>query len=274
MGDGAVRSTHFPRPGVHPGPCAALFAPAGMLLMVVLGVVPLMLPLSSAGSVIRDRAENGPHALRPDAARPLHFPQVDLPLGGTTSTTSGGVAADVVLPVPHLSITPPSERAVRPPVSRRGPSAIATVRVQSSVRPAPAVRAGTAGERPRLQWPARGPITSPFGWRIHPIFGAREFHTGIDIAAQIGTPVVSAYPGIVRFVGWQGGYGRLIIIDHGNGLKTAYSHLSAVAVSPGDRVEQGQQIGRIGSTGWSTGPHLLFEVYENGSPRDPAGYLN
>lgn len=277
MRDGAVRSTHFPRPGEHPGPCVGLFAPAGMLLVVVLGVLPLMLPLSSAGSVVRDRAgDDGLPAPGLDAARPLHLSLDDLPLAGALSTMSSGAVADATLPVPHFSVAPP-ERTVRPPaggrtISRHGPSAISAARIRSSIPPAP--EPGAAGARPRLLWPSRGPITSPFGWRIHPIFGTREFHTGIDIAAEIGAPVVSAYSGIVRFVGWQNGYGRLVIIDHGNGLKTAYSHLSAATVSPGDRVERGQQIGRIGSTGWSTGPHLLFEVYENGSPRDPAGYLN
>jgi murein DD-endopeptidase MepM/ murein hydrolase activator NlpD len=125
-----------------------------------------------------------------------------------------------------------------------------------------------------LVWPARGIVTSPFGWRIHPIFGTREFHTGIDIGGPSGAPVAAAYPGTVQFVGWKGGYGRLVIVYHGGGLETAYSHLSAASVQPGAHVEQGQEIGRIGSTGWSTGPHLLFEVFENGIPRDPAGYLN
>lgn len=279
MRDGAARSTHFPRPGGDPGPGAALFAPAGMLLVVVLGVLPLMLPLSSAGSVPQTQGGNGLHALGPDAARPLHLPEVDLPLAGGSSAPAEWTSLTTHRPVVHVPLTAPSERATQPPaggraVSRQGPSAIAAARVKSSARPVPAAQGGTAGSRPRLLWPSRGPITSPFGWRIHPIFGTREFHTGIDIAAQVGAPVVSAYPGVVQFVGWQGGYGRLIIIDHGEGLKTAYSHLSAASVSPGERVEQGQQIGRIGSTGWSTGPHLLFEVYENGSPRDPTGYLN
>ena len=96
----------------------------------------------------------------------------------------------------------------------------------------------------------------------------------MDIGAQMGAPVVSAYPGVVRFAGWKDGYGRLVIIYHGSGLETAYSHLSVASVSPGQRVEQGQEIGQVGSTGWSTGPHLLFEVYQNGQPRNPVGYLN
>jgi murein DD-endopeptidase MepM/ murein hydrolase activator NlpD len=116
-------------------------------------------------------------------------------------------------------------------------------------------------------------LTSPFGWRIHPIFGTREFHTGIDIAGPSGAPVLAAYAGTVRFVGWQEGYGKRIVVDSGGGLVTAYSHLSVTDVQPQAYVTQGQEIGRIGSTGWSTGPHLLFEVYENGVPQNPTGYL-
>lgn len=117
-------------------------------------------------------------------------------------------------------------------------------------------------------------MTSRFGWRVHPIFGGREFHTGVDIGARYGSPVVAARTGVVQFVGWKTGYGRIIVVQHDGGLETAYSHLSAAVVSPGDHVAQGQVIGRIGSTGWSTGPHLLFEVRRNGVPVDPAPYLN
>jgi murein DD-endopeptidase MepM/ murein hydrolase activator NlpD len=119
--------------------------------------------------------------------------------------------------------------------------------------------------------PVAGPVTSGYGWRIHPIFGTREFHTGIDIAAPYGTPVQAAHDGIVIFNGWMRGYGMLVIIDHGAGLTTTYSHLSASLVRASDRIERGRVIGRIGSTGWSTGPHLLFEVREDGAPVDPLG---
>ncbi|HEV2281694.1 MAG TPA: M23 family metallopeptidase [bacterium] len=122
--------------------------------------------------------------------------------------------------------------------------------------------------------PSGGVVTSRFGWRIHPLFGRPEFHTGLDIATQYGSPVTAARNGFVRFVGWESGYGRIIVLDHGAGMETRYSHLSAALVSPGQAVERGQVIGRIGSTGWSTGPHLFFEVRRNGVPVDPAGYLN
>ncbi len=125
----------------------------------------------------------------------------------------------------------------------------------------------------QLHWPSSGWVSSRFGWRIHPIFGTREFHTGVDIASRWGAPVMAARSGIVRFAGWMGGYGRLIVLDHGGGLQTMYSHLSAMLVGSGQRVDEGQQIGRIGSTGWSTGPHLFFEVRQNGVPLDPIPYL-
>ena len=124
-----------------------------------------------------------------------------------------------------------------------------------------------------LEQPSEGLITSGFGWRIHPIFGTREFHTGLDIANHIGTPIRAAESGIVRFVGWMGGYGRLIVVAHGNGLETSYSHLSSMLVAIGQRVVRGDLLGRMGNTGWSTGPHLLFEVRRHGVPIDPMQFL-
>jgi murein DD-endopeptidase MepM/ murein hydrolase activator NlpD len=121
--------------------------------------------------------------------------------------------------------------------------------------------------------PSYGTITSRFGWRVHPIFGTREFHTGLDIANRYGTPVRAALGGIVRFAGWMAGYGRLVVVDHGGGLQTSYSHLSAMLVCLGERVLKGQILGQIGSTGWSTGPHLFFEVRHNGVPVDPVPLL-
>jgi murein DD-endopeptidase MepM/ murein hydrolase activator NlpD len=117
--------------------------------------------------------------------------------------------------------------------------------------------------------PLRGPLTSRFGLRVHPLFGRRHFHTGVDIAAPRGTPVRAAADGTVLFAGWYGGYGRLIVIDHGQGLSTLYGHLSAILVGTGVRVTRNQVIGRVGSTGYATGPHLHYEVRHNGRPIDP-----
>ncbi len=122
-------------------------------------------------------------------------------------------------------------------------------------------------------WPARGRITSGFGPRRHPIFGTREMHTGIDIGAPSGTPVFAARPGRVTYAGYESGYGKLIVIDHGSGVTTRYSHLSVIEVRIGQVVQHGEVVGRVGSTGYSTGPHLLFEIRVNGRPLDPLKYL-
>jgi len=118
-----------------------------------------------------------------------------------------------------------------------------------------------------LVWPASGPITSPYGMR----WGS--LHPGIDIGAGMGAPIYAAASGRVILAGYSGGYGNLIVIDHGNGLATAYAHQSRLAASVGQDVSQGDVIGYVGSTGFSTGPHLHFEVRVNGSPVDPMGYL-
>jgi murein DD-endopeptidase MepM/ murein hydrolase activator NlpD len=125
----------------------------------------------------------------------------------------------------------------------------------------------------RFGWPAAGPVTSGFGYRSHPIFGDRRFHSGIDIGAGHGAPVVAAGGGTVVFVGTMSGYGNYIAINHGGGLATTYAHLSAFSVSNGQSVSRGQPVGSVGCTGFCTGPHLHFEVRVNGSPVDPMPYL-
>ncbi|HEV8354389.1 MAG TPA: peptidoglycan DD-metalloendopeptidase family protein [bacterium] len=123
----------------------------------------------------------------------------------------------------------------------------------------------------RFLLPARGVLTSGFGYRRHPIFRIRRMHTGIDIAAPRGTPVMAAADGAVLYTGWFGGYGKIVVLDHGGGVSTLYGHLSAILVPTGVRVRRGQVIGRVGSTGYSTGPHVHFEVRINGRPVDPRG---
>jgi murein DD-endopeptidase MepM/ murein hydrolase activator NlpD len=105
------------------------------------------------------------------------------------------------------------------------------------------------------------PITSLFGWRIHPITGNLRFHSGTDLGAPLGTPVLAAYPGTVEIADYMGGYGLTVILNHNKStLQTLYGHLSEIFVEPGESVEQGTVIGRVGSTGNSTGPHLHFET--------------
>lgn len=132
---------------------------------------------------------------------------------------------------------------------------------------------GSGGGSGVFLWPASGPITSPYGWRTHPIFGTARYHSGIDIGADYGDTVVAADSGVVIFSGWMGGYGKAVIIDHGNGLSTLYGHNSELLASEGQRVSKGQAIARVGATGYATGPHVHFEVRANGSPTDPMAYL-
>ena len=125
-----------------------------------------------------------------------------------------------------------------------------------------------------LGYPCSGPITSPFGYRIHPIFGTTIYHSGIDIGVDEGTPVHAADSGVVIYSGsGLTGYGNVVIIDHGNGLSTLYAHNSALLVSEGESVSKGQVVAYSGMTGYATGPHVHFEVRVNGSPTDPMGYL-
>lgn len=122
-------------------------------------------------------------------------------------------------------------------------------------------------------WPLSGEITSPFGWRIHPVRGNRSFHDGIDIAGDTGDIIVAVAPGVVTLAEWYGGWGLTVKVDHGGGLVTRYSHASRLLVRVGETVAAGQPVARVGSTGVSTGPHLDFGVYVNGKAQDPLDWL-
>ena len=125
-----------------------------------------------------------------------------------------------------------------------------------------------------LRWPVAGSLSSPFGYRTHPISGVRKLHTGVDISVGAGVRIVAAGPGRVILASWYGGYGNAVVIDHGAGLSTLYAHQSSIAVSVGQSVADGEVIGYVGSTGYSTGPHLHFETREFGTPVDPMPFLN
>lgn len=117
--------------------------------------------------------------------------------------------------------------------------------------------------------PVAGRVSSGFGPRFHPVLGHRRMHKGVDLAAPSGAPIVAAASGRVVAAGWHGGYGRQVAIAHADGIKTTYSHMSAIAAVPGTSVSQGQVIGYVGSSGLSTGPHLHYEVYRNGRLVNP-----
>ena len=125
--------------------------------------------------------------------------------------------------------------------------------------------------------PVSGPVTSPFGWRVHPIFKRKIFHSGVDLGMPMNSSVKAANSGKVIFVGWYGGYGKVVIIDHGRvgGVPTTslYAHLNSYRVSQGASVTKGQVIGNVGTTGYSTGPHLHFEVRQNGNPTNPFNFI-
>ncbi len=128
----------------------------------------------------------------------------------------------------------------------------------------------------QFMWPVPSTryITSPYGYRIHPVYNYKKFHSGIDIGASYGVDIVAAADGTVTLATTNGGYGKCVIINHGSGITTLYAHNSQLLVSNGQSVTRGQVVAKAGSTGVSTGPHLHFEVRVNGSTTDPMPYFN
>ena len=116
-------------------------------------------------------------------------------------------------------------------------------------------------------------VTSDYSMRTHPTLGVYKQHTGIDIGASYGTDVLAGGDGTVLISGWNNAYGWMVVIDHGGGVTTLYGHNSKLLVSAGEQVSRGQVIAKVGSTGYSTGPHIHFEVNVNGSPVNPWNYL-
>jgi murein DD-endopeptidase MepM/ murein hydrolase activator NlpD len=164
-----------------------------------------------------------------------------------------------------------AERAAREAADRAAREAAARAN-----RPAPPPSAPEA-ESPRsdrMLWPAPGRLTSSYGYRVHPIFGTRRLHAGIDIGGGMGARVSAAQTGTVILAGAASGYGTLVVISHGGDLTTAYAHMGRITVRVGQRVERGEQVGNIGNEGNSTGPHLHFEVRRDGNPVDPLGYVS
>ncbi|BAK80794.1 peptidase, M23/M37 family protein [Candidatus Arthromitus sp. SFB-rat-Yit] len=123
--------------------------------------------------------------------------------------------------------------------------------------------------------PSTGPITSNYGWRVHPVRGTKSLHTGVDFGGKVGDTIIASRAGDIAFAGWYNNvYGNVVIINHGGGYQTFYAHMSRVTVSKGQAVDQGVRIGQMGSTGMSTGAHLHFEVRKDGSSLDPLKFLS
>ena len=138
-----------------------------------------------------------------------------------------------------------------------------------------AAKQSSGGSSPGvIGWPVNASVGSGFGYRIHPIFGTKKLHTGLDLNAGAGTPIKASESGTVIMARTYGGYGRAVVIDHGGGLSTLYAHQSSILVSEGQRVSRGEVIGYVGCTGYCTGPHLHFETRERGTPVDPMKYLS
>jgi len=131
------------------------------------------------------------------------------------------------------------------------------------------VRANSA---PNL-WPVEGQITGSFGERIDPFNGEGAFHSGVDISASVGSPVIAPADGVVTYADFMGGYGRAVMVDHGHGISTRYGHLASFAVAAGQQIHRGDTIGYVGLSGRSTGPHLHYEVRINDTPVNPYKYL-
>ncbi len=207
-----------------------------------------------------------------------------------TDELKGEVVARKVEFEAHLESLEEESAAIAETLRRRqaeaeaAAAAAAARAATSTTTPAAATPSGgspgtTAAAAPtkapgRLLTPVPGaPITSPYGYRIHPIYGTSRLHTGIDYGASSGTPIRASADGVVVSASWFGGYGNATIIDHGGGIATLVGHQSSMSVSAGQKVTQGQTIGRVGCTGDCTGPHVHFEVRVNGDPVNPANYF-
>jgi murein DD-endopeptidase MepM/ murein hydrolase activator NlpD len=182
-----------------------------------------------------------------------------------------------VVPVPGAPTTGPSLPVVNP-IIPLGPQAADET---APDKPVTLLRqlseldrlSGLLAAMPLLSPVQKIDISSPFGMRPDPWTGAPEFHVGVDLRGPVGTPVFATAPGTVTFAGVQTGYGNLIIVDHGHGLTTRYSHLQRMLVPAGATVALGQEIALLGNTGWSTGPHLLYETRVNGQPENPLNFM-
>jgi len=199
-------------------------------------------------------------------------------LGTLASDVSSLYGLKPESPLTKTSETESAEEAIQTSVEQlyalrqSAMNGAATIGIGMGVRQATITDWLRMAEAPNL-WPVEGRITGSFGARIDPFNGEGAFHRGVDISSDFGVRVVAPADGIVMSAGLESGYGRLIEIQHANGILTRYGHLSAFAVSPGQRVTRGQVIGYVGTSGRSTGPHLHYEVWVHSSPVNPYKFL-
>ena len=233
---------------------------------------------------------NLPAAL-PEAAAPAQLGGVPAGEGGRGGEEpEAGAPATVSAPAPAATPRPRGGRVEalpRPPTLGLDGAVLRRVREKAARLAARMELRGGAfedlvrrlhGLRERLAatpsiWPADGRVTSAFGWRVSPFTGRRQFHAGLDIAADPGTEILAAARGKVVFAGSKGALGRTVIVDHGHGFRTTYAHASVLHVERGDPVERGQRLAAVGSSGRSTGPHVHYAVSVQGRNVDPADYV-
>lgn len=200
-----------------------------------------------------DRVTERGEPARPTPAGFRTFGDADA-AAGPAGITLAQMLGRPLTPVPTTDLLPPlapmSATDLVPPVGTAGAASTGTLRL-----------------------PVDAPMSSSFGPRVHPVTGEWKQHAGIDLAAPTGTPIGAAAAGTVTFAGVRGGYGNLVIVDHGDGTETRYAHQHTIAVRAGQQVAVGDLLGTVGSTGMSTGPHLHLEVRRNGRPVDPAPLL-
>jgi murein DD-endopeptidase MepM/ murein hydrolase activator NlpD len=207
-------------------------------------------------SATLDRVERFDAKLR-TAVTELHDPEKNLALGPVQPASD---PAAVPGPAPAAGDAGSSPRGTARPEGAGEP--------QGSAEDVGSLLASTPSA-----WPAHGWLTSEFGVRLDPASAERSMHGGVDIATPHGAPVIAPSDGTVVFSGVEGSYGKVLVVDHGYGVKTRYGHLSEVLVAPGDKVKRGSRIALVGNTGRSTGPHLHYEIRVNGIPENPRRFL-
>lgn len=222
--------------------------------------------LDYVGSTI-DRVERFDQKLR--AITTLSDPQRNLAMGPTEPESGPGVTG------PNLFVRSKADESPQALSSKLEKLSAEATRQEQSLQE---LQAYFQSQSSRLAsvpsvWPTRGWVTSDFGSRLDPYTSDRVMHAGLDIAGPHGKDVIAPSDGTVVFAGLEGGYGNVLVIDHGYGIKTRYGHLASIRVKPGDKIKRGQEIANIGNTGRSTGPHLHYEVRVNGIAQNPRKFI-